>query len=75
MYQSFYAPKVLEGQIENMKKRLADEKDPAARAKLQTQLLAGSTAGLPDIVLIQDDQADDERLHPPAPHRGGRLTA
>jgi lactose/L-arabinose transport system substrate-binding protein len=27
------------------------------RAKLQTQLLAGNTAGLPDIVLIQDDQA------------------
>jgi lactose/L-arabinose transport system substrate-binding protein len=27
------------------------------RAKLQTQLLAGSTTGLPDIVLIQDDQA------------------
>ena len=27
------------------------------RAKLQTQLLAGSTEGLPDIVLIQDDVA------------------
>src|SRR5688572_5295242 len=27
------------------------------RAKLQTQLLAGSTEGLPDIVLIQDDIA------------------
>ena len=27
------------------------------RAKLQTQLLAGNTAGLPDIVLIQDDVA------------------
>jgi lactose/L-arabinose transport system substrate-binding protein len=27
------------------------------RAKLQTQLLAGSTDGLPDIVLIQDDVA------------------
>ena len=27
------------------------------RAKLQTQLLAGNTQGLPDIVLIQDDQA------------------
>jgi len=27
------------------------------RAKLQTQLLAGTTEGLPDIVLIQDDQA------------------
>ncbi|MGH8512913.1 MAG: extracellular solute-binding protein, partial [Gammaproteobacteria bacterium] len=27
------------------------------RQKLQTQLLAGSTEGLPDIVLIQDDQA------------------
>src|SRR3954468_21334671 len=27
------------------------------RAKLQTQLLAGSTDGLPDIVLIQDDIA------------------
>lgn len=27
------------------------------RAKLQTQLLAGQTQGLPDIVLIQDDQA------------------
>jgi len=27
------------------------------RAKLQTQLLAGSTAGLPDVVLIEDDVA------------------
>src|SRR5262245_22561084 len=27
------------------------------RQKLQTQLLAGTTEGLPDIVLIQDDQA------------------
>src|ERR1700704_2024837 len=27
------------------------------RAKLQTQLLAGSTAGLPDIALIEDDVA------------------
>ena len=27
------------------------------RQKLQTQLVAGSTEGLPDIVLIQDDQA------------------
>ena len=27
------------------------------RAKLQTQLLAGNTQGLPDIVLIQDDVA------------------
>ena len=29
------------------------------RQKLQTQLLAGTTEGLPDIVLIQDDQAQE----------------
>lgn len=38
LYQSFYSPTVLERQIETAKKRIADEKDPAARAKLQTQL-------------------------------------
>src|SRR6188474_2854894 len=38
LYQSFYNFKTLEGQIETLRKRVADEKDPAARAKLQTQL-------------------------------------
>ena len=34
----------------------ADTQDDI-RLKLQTQLLAGTTEGLPDIVLIQDDTA------------------
>jgi glyoxylase-like metal-dependent hydrolase (beta-lactamase superfamily II) len=38
LYQSFYNFKTMEGQIDTMRKRIADEKDPAARAKLQTQL-------------------------------------
>ncbi len=33
------------------------EQQDAIRQKLQTALLAGNTQGLPDIVLIQDDQA------------------
>jgi cyclase len=71
LYQSFYAPKVLEGQIETMRKRIADEKDPAARAKLQTQLTAA-----------ENNYASQKELRPTPPnvtlttqmtlHRGDR---
>src|SRR5688572_30353818 len=71
LYQSFYAPKVLEGQIDNMKKRLAEEKDPAARAKLQTQLTS-----------TEQNYASQKELRPTPPnvtlttemtlHRGDR---
>jgi glyoxylase-like metal-dependent hydrolase (beta-lactamase superfamily II) len=71
IYQSFYAPKTVEGQIETMKKRIADEKDPAARAKLQTQLLS-----------VENNYASQKELKPTPPnvtlttqmtlHRGDR---
>ena len=38
LYQNFYNFKTIEGQIETLRKRVASEQDPAARAKLQTQL-------------------------------------
>jgi cyclase len=38
LYQSFYNVKTLEGQIENLRKRVASEQNPTARDKLQVQL-------------------------------------
>jgi cyclase len=38
LYQGFYGTKVIEGQIETLRKRIADEKDPAARARLEVTL-------------------------------------
>jgi cyclase len=71
LYQSFYNFKTLEGQIETLKKRIADEKDPAARAKLQTQLSS-----------TENNYASQKELRPTPPnvtlttqmtlHRGNR---
>ena len=71
LYQSFYNFKTLEGQIETLKKRIADEKDPAARAKLQTQLTS-----------TENNYASQKELRPTPPnvtlttqmtlHRGNR---
>src|SRR5688572_26216333 len=70
-YQSFYSPKVVEGQFETLRKRIADEKDPAARAKLQTQLTSA-----------ENNYASQKELRPTPPnvtlttqmtlHRGNR---
>ena len=57
LYQSFYNFKTLEGQIDTLKKRAADEKDPAARAKLQTQLTA-----------IENNYASQKELRPTPPN-------
>jgi glyoxylase-like metal-dependent hydrolase (beta-lactamase superfamily II) len=40
LYQGFYNFKTLEGQIENLRKRVASEQNPEARTKLQAQLTA-----------------------------------
>jgi glyoxylase-like metal-dependent hydrolase (beta-lactamase superfamily II) len=40
LYQSFYNFTAMEGQIETLKKRIAEQADPAAKAKLQTQLVS-----------------------------------
>ena len=71
LYQSFYSPKVVEGQFETLRKRIADEKDPAARAKLQTQLTSA-----------ENNYASQKELRPTPPnvtlttqltlHRGNR---
>jgi glyoxylase-like metal-dependent hydrolase (beta-lactamase superfamily II) len=57
LYQSFYNFKTLEGQIDTLKKRVADEKDPAARAKLQTQLTS-----------IENNYASQKELRPTPPN-------
>jgi glyoxylase-like metal-dependent hydrolase (beta-lactamase superfamily II) len=57
LYQSFYNFKTLEGQIETLKKRVADEKDPAARAKLQAQLTA-----------TENNYASQKELRPTPPN-------
>jgi cyclase len=57
LYQSFYAPKVVEGQMEGMRKRIAEEKDPAARAKLQTQLTS-----------TENNYASQKELRPTPPN-------
>ena len=57
LYQSFYNFKTLEGQIDTLKKRVADEKDPAARAKLQTQLTS-----------TENNYASQKELRPTPPN-------
>jgi cyclase len=57
LYQSFYSPKVVEGQIETLRKRIADEKDPAARAKLQAQLISA-----------ENNYASQKELRPTPPN-------
>jgi cyclase len=71
LYQSFYNPKTFEGQIETLRKRVADEQDPAAKAKLQTQLTS-----------TENNYASQKELRPTPPnvtlttqmtlHRGDR---
>jgi glyoxylase-like metal-dependent hydrolase (beta-lactamase superfamily II) len=57
LYQSFYNFKALETQIENQRKRLAGEQDPAVRAKLQTQLTAN-----------ENNYASQKELRPTPPN-------
>ena len=57
LYQSFYNFKTLDGQIDALKQRVADEKDPAARAKLQTQLTS-----------VENNYASQKELRPTPPN-------
>ena len=57
LYQSFYNFKTMESQIENQRKRLASEQDPAVRAKLQTQLTAN-----------ENNYASQKELRPTPPN-------
>jgi glyoxylase-like metal-dependent hydrolase (beta-lactamase superfamily II) len=57
LYQSFYNVKTLEGQIENLKKRVAAEQNPAARDKLQTQLTS-----------VENNYASQKELRPTPPN-------
>jgi glyoxylase-like metal-dependent hydrolase (beta-lactamase superfamily II) len=69
LYQSYIGG--MPGQIETLRKRIADEKDPAARAKLQAQLLS-----------TENNYASQKELRPTPPnvtlttqmtlHRGAR---
>lgn len=57
LYQSFYSVKTLEGQIENLRKRIASEQNPAARNKLQTQLTS-----------VENNYASQKELRPTPPN-------
>jgi len=57
LYQSFYSVKTLEGQIENLKKRVASEQNAAARDKLQTQLTS-----------VENNYASQKELRPTPPN-------
>ena len=57
LYQSFYNFKTLETQIENLRKRVASEQDPAVRAKLQTQLTSN-----------ENNYASQKELRPTPPN-------
>jgi glyoxylase-like metal-dependent hydrolase (beta-lactamase superfamily II) len=57
LYQSFYNFKTLEGQIENQRKRIAGEQDPAVRAKLQAQLTSA-----------ENNYASQKELRPTPPN-------
>ena len=57
LYQSFYSVKTLEGQIENLRKRIASEQDAAARDKLQTQLAS-----------VENNYASQKELRPTPPN-------
>lgn len=57
LYQSFYNFKTLDTQIENLRKRIANEQDPAARAKLQTQLTSN-----------ENNYASQKELRPTPPN-------
>ena len=57
LYQSFYNFKTLETQIENLRKRIASEQDPAVRATLQTQLTSN-----------ENNYASQKELRPTPPN-------
>lgn len=57
LYQSFYSVKTLEGQIENLRKRIAGEQNAAARDKLQTQLTS-----------VENNYASQKELRPTPPN-------
>ena len=57
LYQSFYNVKTLEGQIENLRKRIASEQNAAARDKLQTQLTS-----------VENNYASQKELRPTPPN-------
>ena len=57
IFQSFYNFKTLEGQIDTLRKRVGDEKDPAARAKLQAQLTS-----------TENNYASQKELRPTPPN-------
>jgi len=57
LYQSFYNVKTLEGQIENLRKRVASEQNAAARDKLQTQLTS-----------VENNYASQKELRPTPPN-------
>jgi cyclase len=57
LYQSFYNFNALESQIENQRKRLAGEQDPAVRAKLQAQLTSN-----------ENNYASQKELRPTPPN-------
>jgi cyclase len=57
LYQSFYNAKALEGQIENLRKRIASEQNAAARDKLQTQLTS-----------VENNYASQKELRPTPPN-------
>jgi cyclase len=57
LYQSFYSVKTLEGQIENLRKRVASEQNAAARDKLQTQLTS-----------VENNYASQKELRPTPPN-------
>jgi glyoxylase-like metal-dependent hydrolase (beta-lactamase superfamily II) len=57
LYQSFYNFKTLEGQVENLRKRVASEQNPEARTKLQAQLTAA-----------ENNYASQKELRPTPPN-------
>ncbi|MGH9238127.1 MAG: MBL fold metallo-hydrolase [Vicinamibacterales bacterium] len=57
LYQSFYSVKTLEGQIENLRKRIASEQNAAAREKLQAQLTS-----------VENNYASQKELRPTPPN-------
>ena len=57
LYQSFYNFKTLETQINNLRKRIASEQDPAVRVKLQAQLTSS-----------ENNYASQKELRPTPPN-------
>lgn len=57
LYQRFYNARTLEGQIADLRKRVASEQNPAARDKLQTQLTS-----------VENNYASQKELRPTPPN-------